>query len=128
MEETSVDQGGKLKKVETPVAEIYYLENGPADGTPMLLLHGFPDNPGGFDSVVTHLMDRGWRVIRPYLRGFGPTRVHEPAADGYGATYRHVLVGEFFARHIAGRIDRSTAFADHDLLDPFIPDLLQVVH
>lgn len=80
MEETSVDQGGKLKKVETSVAEIYYLENGPADGTPMLLLHGFPDNPGGFDSVVTHLMDRGWRVIRPYLRGFGPTRVHEPAA------------------------------------------------
>jgi pimeloyl-ACP methyl ester carboxylesterase len=80
MEETSVDQGGKLKKVVTPVAEIYYLENGPADGTPMLLLHGFPDDPGGFDPVVTHLTDRGWRVIRPYLRGFGPTRVHQPAA------------------------------------------------
>jgi pimeloyl-ACP methyl ester carboxylesterase len=80
MEETSVDQGGKLKKVETAVAEIYYLENGPADGTPMLLLHGFPDDPNGFNSVVMHLRGRGLRVIRPYLRGFGQTRVHQEAA------------------------------------------------
>jgi pimeloyl-ACP methyl ester carboxylesterase len=80
VQETSVNEGAKLKKAQTAVAEIYYLENGPADGSPVLLLHGFPDDPGGFDSVVVHIRGRGLRVIRPYLRGFGPTQVHQPAA------------------------------------------------
>src|ERR1700729_3877172 len=80
MHQTSVDQEGNLKNVRTPVAEIYYREDGPTDGSPMFLLHGFPDDPGGFDSVVMQMKGRGLRVIRPYLRGFGPTEVHQPAA------------------------------------------------
>src|ERR1700677_5299116 len=79
MEETPADLGN-LKKIRTAVAEIYYLEDGPTDGSPVFLLHGFPDDPGGFDSVVTHIGGRGLRVIRPYLRGFGPTMVHQAAA------------------------------------------------
>jgi hypothetical protein len=61
------ESGTKLKKAQTAVAEIYYLENGPADGSPVLLLHGFPDDPGGFNSVVMHIRGRGLRVIHPYL-------------------------------------------------------------
>jgi pimeloyl-ACP methyl ester carboxylesterase len=80
MQERPVDLGGKLKKVRTAVAEIYYLEDGPTDGSPVFLLHGFPDDPGGFDSVVTHIGGHGLRVIRPYLRGFGSTVVHQPTA------------------------------------------------
>lgn len=80
MEVTSVDLEGKLKRVRTAVAEICYLEDGPPDGSPVILLHGFPDDPGGFDHVVKHIGGRGLRVIRPYLRGFGPTVVHQPAA------------------------------------------------
>jgi pimeloyl-ACP methyl ester carboxylesterase len=80
MEETSVDLEGKLKKVRTAVAEIYYFEDGPTDGSPVFLFHGFPDDPGGFNPVVTHIGGRGLRVIRPYLRGFGPTIVHQAMA------------------------------------------------
>ena len=50
-QETSVDQGAKLKKAQTAFAEIYYLENGPADGSPVLRAR-FPGDPAGFDSEV----------------------------------------------------------------------------
>jgi pimeloyl-ACP methyl ester carboxylesterase len=80
VQETSIDQGAKLKKAQTAVGEICYLEDGPTDGSPMLLLHGFPDDPGGFDAVVMNIRDRGLRMIRPYLRGFGPTEVHQLTA------------------------------------------------
>jgi pimeloyl-ACP methyl ester carboxylesterase len=78
---TSMNQGAKLKKARTAVAEICYLEDGSADGSPMFLLHGFPDDPGGFDSVVMQIKGCGLRVIRPYLRGFGSTQVHQSAAQ-----------------------------------------------
>jgi pimeloyl-ACP methyl ester carboxylesterase len=80
MQERSIELEGNLKKVRTDVAEIYYLENGPTDGSPVFLLHGFPDDPGGFEPVVTHIGGGRFRVIRPYLRGFGPTVVYQSAA------------------------------------------------
>ena len=41
---------------------------------PVLLVHGWPDAPRGWNQVAAHLEAAGWRTIRPYLRGFGPTR------------------------------------------------------
>ena len=47
---------------------------GPDDGWPVVLLHGFPYDPGSYEAVMPLLAAEGARVIVPYLRGFGPTR------------------------------------------------------
>ena len=47
--------------------------HGPADGRPLLLLHGFPDVPHTFDSVAGRLADRGFRAVAPYMRGYQPS-------------------------------------------------------
>ena len=65
------------KYVRTTVGTIFYLEDGPSDGRPLFLLHGFPDDPMGFDKVVDRIGNHGLRVIRPFLRGFGPTEIDE---------------------------------------------------
>jgi pimeloyl-ACP methyl ester carboxylesterase len=62
------------KTVRTPVLEIAYVESGPVDGPPAILLHGFPDDVHAYDGAAPALAERGWRVLVPYLRGYGPTR------------------------------------------------------
>ena len=47
---------------------------GPADGWPVILLHGFPYDPHSYEAVAAGLAEEGARVLAPYLRGFGPTR------------------------------------------------------
>lgn len=54
--------------------EVDYFEAGPADGPPVMLLHGFPYSVGSFVEVAPTLAARGARVIVPYLRGHGTTR------------------------------------------------------
>jgi pimeloyl-ACP methyl ester carboxylesterase len=61
-----------IKHIHTPSLDIAYEESGPADGSPVILLHGFPYDPRAYDGVVPLLT--GCRVIVPYLRGYGPTR------------------------------------------------------
>jgi pimeloyl-ACP methyl ester carboxylesterase len=63
-----------LKTVLTDPLEIAYEESGQTNGKPVILLHGFPDDPRSWDSVVGPLTAAGFRTIVPYLRGFGPTR------------------------------------------------------
>ena len=63
-----------LNRVRTSVLEIAYEESGPADGVPVLLMHGFPYDPRTYDEVVPRLVAAGCRAIVPYLRGYGPTR------------------------------------------------------
>jgi pimeloyl-ACP methyl ester carboxylesterase len=63
-----------LKTIGTGVLSITYLEDGLPDGWPVILSHGFPFDVHAFDDVVPLLTSRGARVIRPYLRGYGPTR------------------------------------------------------
>jgi pimeloyl-ACP methyl ester carboxylesterase len=62
------------KTVRTPVLEIAYLESGPAEGPPVILLHGFPDDVHAYDGAAAPLAASGWRVLVPWLRGYGPTR------------------------------------------------------
>ena len=68
------------RSVQTPVLNIAYEESGPAQGFPIILLHGFPDDVRAFDEVVPPLAKAGYRVLVPYLRGYGPTRFLDPAA------------------------------------------------
>ena len=63
-----------LKHVEAGVLNIAYFEAGPADGPPVLLMHGFPYDIHAYAEVAPVLVAQGCRVIVPYLRGFGATR------------------------------------------------------
>lgn len=59
------------KSIRLPNAvTLRYVEQGPADGIPVLLLHGFPDSWRSFVPVMRHLPDK-LRVIAPSLRGYG---------------------------------------------------------
>ncbi|HUB49582.1 MAG TPA: alpha/beta hydrolase [Acetobacteraceae bacterium] len=62
------------KTVCTPVLELAYLEHGPASGVPVILLHGWPSDVHDFDDAATKLAADGFRVLVPWLRGYGPTR------------------------------------------------------
>jgi pimeloyl-ACP methyl ester carboxylesterase len=63
-----------VKHIRTSVLDVACEENGPADGTPVFLMHGFPYDPRTYDAVVPLLTAQGCRTIVPYLRGYGPTR------------------------------------------------------
>ncbi|WP_372460178.1 alpha/beta fold hydrolase [Nocardia coffeae] len=65
---------GPIKQVNTGVLDIGYAEAGPADGTPVILLHGWPYDIHAYADVSAILAAQGMRVIVPYLRGYGSTR------------------------------------------------------
>lgn len=75
---------GPVKTVRTPSLEIGYLESGPADGPPVVLLHGFPDDVHAYDAVSPVLAAQGWRVLVPWLRGYGATRFLDVATPRSG--------------------------------------------
>ncbi|MGH3644922.1 MAG: alpha/beta fold hydrolase [Mycobacterium sp.] len=63
-----------LKQIDAGVLNIGYAEDGPVDGPPVILLHGWPYDIYSYVDVAPLLAARGYRVIVPYLRGFGSTR------------------------------------------------------
>jgi len=63
-----------LKSVKTDLLDIAYAEYGPADGPIAILLHGWPYDIHSFEAVAPRLAAQGYRVIVPYLRGYGATR------------------------------------------------------
>ncbi|MCC7272803.1 MAG: alpha/beta hydrolase [Alphaproteobacteria bacterium] len=73
-----------MRTARTATLEIAYEESGPADGAPVFLMHGFPDDVRTWDGVAGPLAAAGHRVIAPYLRGYGPTRFLDPATPRSG--------------------------------------------
>src|SRR6478736_3753781 len=65
---------GALKQVEAGLLSVGYAEAGPADGRAVLLLHGWPYDIHSYAEVTPLLAAAGYRVIVPYLRGYGTTR------------------------------------------------------
>ena len=63
-----------LKQIEAGVLDVGYAEAGPADGPVVILLHGWPYDIYAFVDVVPVLAQAGFRVIAPWLRGYGTTR------------------------------------------------------
>jgi len=63
-----------LKQVDAGLLNVGYAEAGPADGRAVVLLHGWPYDIHSFVDVVPLLASAGYRVITPYLRGYGTTR------------------------------------------------------
>ena len=68
------------RSIQTPVLDIAYEEHGGAQGSPIVLLHGFPDDVRAFDQVAPPLAKAGHRVLVPYVRGYGPTRFRDASA------------------------------------------------
>ncbi len=64
----------QLKKIDAGLLNVGYAESGPADGPVVILLHGWPYDILSFAEVTPLLASKGYRVIVPYLRGFGTTR------------------------------------------------------
>ena len=83
-----------MKTVLTTTLEIAYEEVGPAGGSPVILMHGFPDDVHAYDSVASSLAASGSRVIVPYLRSYGPTRFRDPTTprSGQQAALGHDLL------------------------------------
>src|SRR5262245_47153486 len=69
----------EILTVRTRTLEIAYEAHGSASATPVILLHGFPDDVRAYDGVAPPLVSAGYRVLVPYLRGYGPTRFLDPS-------------------------------------------------
>jgi pimeloyl-ACP methyl ester carboxylesterase len=65
---------GPLKQIDAGLLNVGYAEAGPADGPAVLLLHGWPYDIHSFVDAAPLLASAGYRVIVPYLRGYGSTR------------------------------------------------------
>ncbi len=99
-----------MATIDTEFVTIAYDDRGPRDGSPVLLVHGWPDDASTWDAVVPRLNAAGLRTIVPTLRGFGDTRIKgEGARTGNSA----VLALDMIALMDALGIDRFMV-AGHD--------------
>ncbi|MGN6397188.1 MAG: alpha/beta fold hydrolase [Mucilaginibacter sp.] len=64
---------GEIKQIKAGVLDIGYADIGPANGKAVILLHGWPYDIHSYSKVAPLLAARGYRVIVPYLRGYGTT-------------------------------------------------------
>jgi len=67
-------QFGPVQQIDAGVVNVGYVESGPATGPAVILLHGWPYDIYSFVDVAPLLAQKGYRVIVPYLRGYGTTR------------------------------------------------------
>src|SRR5204862_2961639 len=65
---------GPLKQVDAGLLNMGYAEAGPVHGAPVILLHGWPYDIYSYVDVAPLLASAGYRVIVPYVRGYGTTR------------------------------------------------------
>ena len=93
--------------VATPTVQLRALTWGPPDGPIALCLHGFPDTPYGLRKVAPMLVDAGWRVVAPFMRGYAPSSIPTDGSyhvgalmddalqvlDAAGPTGRDVVIG-----------------------------------
>lgn len=73
-----------IKKIHAGVLEIAYWDDGPSDGPPVFLMHGFPYDIHAYAEVAPLLAKAGCRVYVPYLRGYGQTRFLSDATPRSG--------------------------------------------
>jgi pimeloyl-ACP methyl ester carboxylesterase len=96
---------------ETPLLDVAYEATGPADGFPVVLVHGWPDDVRTWDRVAPTLHRAGYRTLVPWLRGFGPTRF---LRDGTPRTGQLVALGQDLVDFTAAlRLGRH-ALVGHD--------------
>lgn len=75
---------GPLKQIDAGVLNVGYAEAGPPNGSPVILLHGWPYDIHDYIEVAPILAAQGYRVIVPHLRGHGSTRFLDTATPRSG--------------------------------------------
>ena len=75
---------GSVKQINAGVLNVGYADVGPANGKVVILLHGWPYDIHSYEEVVPLLTAKGYRVILPYLRGYGSTRFLSDATPRNG--------------------------------------------
>ena len=68
----------RVHEVKTPTLKLVFEADGPKDGKPLILVHGWPDSPRTWDRVLPDLHAAGYRTFAPYLRGYSPTEFRSP--------------------------------------------------
>jgi pimeloyl-ACP methyl ester carboxylesterase len=95
-----------LKQIDASVLNIGYAEDGPANGPAVILLHGWPYDIYSFVDVAPLLASAGYRVIVPYLRGYGTTRFLSNATARNGQ--QSVVAVDVIALMDALKIEKAT--------------------
>jgi pimeloyl-ACP methyl ester carboxylesterase len=97
---------GTLKQINAGVLNVGYAEAGPADGAVVILPHGWPYDIHSYVDVAPLLASAGYRVIVPYLRGYGTTRFlsSETARNGQ----QSVIAVDIIALMDALKIEKAT--------------------
>jgi pimeloyl-ACP methyl ester carboxylesterase len=95
-----------LKQIDAGLLNVGYAEAGPADGPPVILLHGWPYDIYSFVDVAPLLASAGHRVIVPYLRGYGTTRFLSDRAVRNGQP--SAIATDMIALMDALRIEKAT--------------------
>jgi pimeloyl-ACP methyl ester carboxylesterase len=96
---------GPLKEIDAGVLSIGYAEAGPSDGPPIVLLHGWPYDIHTYVDVAPLLAASGYRVIVPYLRGYGTTRFRSSETPRNGQ--QSVMAVDVIALMDALRIEKA---------------------
>src|SRR6202022_4600223 len=95
-----------LKQSDAGPLSVGYAEAGPAGGPPVLLLHGWPYDIHSFVDVTPLLASAGYRVIVPYLRGYGATRFL--SSDTFRNGQPSVLAVDIISLMDALKIEKAT--------------------
>ena len=96
---------GALKQVDAGVLNVGYAEAGPADGPAVILLHGWPYDIHSYADVTPALASAGYRVIVPFVRGYGTTRFLSDGTPRNGQ--QSVLAADAIALMDALNIDKA---------------------
>src|ERR1700734_4017593 len=94
-----------LKQVDAGLLNVGYAEDGPSDGPPVVLLHGWPYDIHSYVDVAPLLATKGYRVIVPYLRGYGTTRFL--ASDTFRNAQQSVVALDIIALMDALKIQKA---------------------
>jgi pimeloyl-ACP methyl ester carboxylesterase len=96
---------GQLRQIDAGFLNVGYAEAGKSDGAAVMLLHGWPYDIHSFVDVAPRLSQAGYRVIVPYLRGYGTTRFL--SSDTHRNGQQSVLALDVIALLDALRIERA---------------------
>ena len=96
---------GALKQIDAGLLNVGYAEAGPADGPAVILLHGWPYDIYSYVDVAPLLASAGYRVIVPYLRGYGTT--HFLSSDTVRNGQQSVVAIDGIALMDALKIDKA---------------------
>jgi pimeloyl-ACP methyl ester carboxylesterase len=95
-----------LKQIDAGALSVGYAEAGPSNGPPVILLHGWPYDIYSFVDVAPLLASAGYRVIVPYVRGYGTTRFL--SSDTFRNGQPSAVAVDLIALMDALKIERAT--------------------